>query len=257
MVMSPVHQVWPKLSCKAQWNGEEDKVDRTRGVKTTSGNGSAWSSPSPRMQWRTEKMEETCREVICGAPTTTAAKVKVGKEGVAEYWEGLFFVLFVCLFVFMSVVVVEDICAKRPRSIFWLSRAIRLVCTGNLWSESMKLFWRPMSLARSTGFPQQLIWMHDWVRKWIGAYTNAPDISWHFVSVAWTDHNRLWLAKIKDEIKSEQQQVACLSVCPFLQPKWERFCLYFSPCLFPSLSASVCPSASLPLFCLLTFNVWT
>ena len=25
MVMSPVHQVWPKPSCKAQWKGEEDR----------------------------------------------------------------------------------------------------------------------------------------------------------------------------------------------------------------------------------------
>ena len=53
--MSPVHQVWPKPSCKAQWKGEEDKADRGRGGKTTSGNGQAWSLPSPRGQWRTGK----------------------------------------------------------------------------------------------------------------------------------------------------------------------------------------------------------
>ena len=35
--------------------GEEDKADRGRGGKTTSGNGQAWSSPSPRGWWRTEK----------------------------------------------------------------------------------------------------------------------------------------------------------------------------------------------------------
>ena len=33
--------------CKAQWQGEEDKADRGRGGKTTSGNGQAWSSPNP------------------------------------------------------------------------------------------------------------------------------------------------------------------------------------------------------------------
>ena len=33
--------------------GREDKADRGRGGKTTSGNGQAWSSPSPRGQWRT------------------------------------------------------------------------------------------------------------------------------------------------------------------------------------------------------------
>ena len=47
MDMSAVHQVWSKPSCKAQWKGEEDKADRGRAGKTTSGNGQAWSSPSP------------------------------------------------------------------------------------------------------------------------------------------------------------------------------------------------------------------
>ena len=51
--MSHVHQVWPKPSCKAHWKKEEDKADRGRGGKTTSGNGQAWSSPSPRGPWRT------------------------------------------------------------------------------------------------------------------------------------------------------------------------------------------------------------
>ena len=31
------------------------KADRGRGGKTTLGNGQAWSSPSPRGQWRTEE----------------------------------------------------------------------------------------------------------------------------------------------------------------------------------------------------------
>ena len=43
-----------KPFCKAQWKGEE-KADRGRGGKTTSGNGQAWSSSSPRGQWRTGK----------------------------------------------------------------------------------------------------------------------------------------------------------------------------------------------------------
>ena len=38
--------------------GEEDKTNRGRGGKTTSGNGQAWSSPSPRAQWRTGKNGE-------------------------------------------------------------------------------------------------------------------------------------------------------------------------------------------------------
>ena len=51
-LMSPVHQFWPKPSCKAQWKEKEDKADKGRGGKTTSGNGQAWSSASPRGQWR-------------------------------------------------------------------------------------------------------------------------------------------------------------------------------------------------------------
>ena len=74
MVMFPVHQVWPKPSCKAQRKGEEDKADRGRGGKTISGNGQAWSSASPRGQWRTGKNVETGCKVICGAPTTLAVK---------------------------------------------------------------------------------------------------------------------------------------------------------------------------------------
>ena len=58
MVMSPVHQVWPKPSCKPQWRGgggggRRQGADRGRGGKTTLGNGPAWSSPSPREKWRT------------------------------------------------------------------------------------------------------------------------------------------------------------------------------------------------------------
>ena len=42
-------------AANAAIKGEEDKADRGRGGKTTSGNKQAWSSPSPREQWRTRK----------------------------------------------------------------------------------------------------------------------------------------------------------------------------------------------------------
>ena len=51
--MSSIHQIWPKPFCEAQWTGEADKADRGRDERTTSGNGQAWSLPSPRGQWRT------------------------------------------------------------------------------------------------------------------------------------------------------------------------------------------------------------
>ena len=38
-------------------------------------NGQAWSSPSPRGQWRTgKKMEETASEIICGTPAILVVK---------------------------------------------------------------------------------------------------------------------------------------------------------------------------------------
>ena len=90
MDISPVHWVWPKPSCKAQWKGGEDKADRRRDGKTTSGNGQAWSLPSPRGQLKTEKNGGNwlwshlwqC-EVICGAPTTLVVKawMKVHSHG--------------------------------------------------------------------------------------------------------------------------------------------------------------------------------
>ena len=38
--------------------GVEDKADKRRGGRTTSGNGQAWSSASPGGQWRTGKNGE-------------------------------------------------------------------------------------------------------------------------------------------------------------------------------------------------------
>ena len=74
MVMSPVHPIWPKPSCKAQFTGKEDKADIGRGEKTTLRNGQAWSSPSPEGSGEQGKMKETGCEIICGASTTLAVK---------------------------------------------------------------------------------------------------------------------------------------------------------------------------------------
>ena len=54
-------------------------------MKTPSGNGQAWSSASPRGQWRTGKNGENGCKIICGAPTTLAVK-------------GLMMMNFVCYF---------------------------------------------------------------------------------------------------------------------------------------------------------------
>ena len=63
-----------KIILQGTVKGEEDKADKGRGGKTTLGNGQAWSSASPRRQWRTGKNEETGCKIICGAPTTLAVK---------------------------------------------------------------------------------------------------------------------------------------------------------------------------------------
>ena len=68
---------------KLQWYGHVSRSSglaktilqgTVKGGKTTSGNGQAWSSASPRGQWRTGKMEKTGCKIICGAPTTLAVK---------------------------------------------------------------------------------------------------------------------------------------------------------------------------------------
>ena len=73
MDTSPVHQVWPKLSCMAQWEGEEDKADRKevllhQGMDTPGVRQIKEGSEEPR------KMEEIGCEVICGAQTTLVVK---------------------------------------------------------------------------------------------------------------------------------------------------------------------------------------
>ena len=72
--MSPVHQVWSKTTCKAQWKGREDKADRGRGRTTILGIGQAWSSLSPRGQWRTGENGEKVCKIICGTPKTLAVE---------------------------------------------------------------------------------------------------------------------------------------------------------------------------------------
>ena len=52
----------------------EDKADRGRGGKITSGNGQAWSSASPRGQCRTRKNGENWLRNHLWCPTTLAIK---------------------------------------------------------------------------------------------------------------------------------------------------------------------------------------
>ena len=63
-----------KTNLQGTVKGEEDKADRGRSGKTSSGNGQVWNLASPRGQWRTGKMEKTGCKIICGAPTTLTVK---------------------------------------------------------------------------------------------------------------------------------------------------------------------------------------
>ena len=53
--------------------GEEDKADRKRGGKTTSRSGLAWSSPSPRGQWKTEKW----RKLVVKSPVVPQQPLQI------------------------------------------------------------------------------------------------------------------------------------------------------------------------------------
>ena len=88
---------------EAQSKGEEDKADRGRGGKTTSGNRQAWSSASPRGQWRTgENGKKTGCKIICGVPTTLAVKGLMIMMMRRSYHKGktALFVFFFSLFLF-------------------------------------------------------------------------------------------------------------------------------------------------------------
>ena len=67
MVMTPVHQIWPKPSCKTRQTEEEvgrqhQGLDRPGVRQVPEGSGEQG------------KKEEICCEIICGAPTTLAVK---------------------------------------------------------------------------------------------------------------------------------------------------------------------------------------
>ena len=70
----PIHQVWPKPSCKAQWKGEEDKAERGKVGRQHQGMDRPGVRQVPESSGEWGKVEETGCEIICGAPTTLAVK---------------------------------------------------------------------------------------------------------------------------------------------------------------------------------------
>ena len=80
MVMSPVYQVLPKPSCKAQWKGEEDKQTEEEVGRQHQRMDSPGVHQVPEGSGEEGKMEETGCEIICGAPATLAVKGHLGSK---------------------------------------------------------------------------------------------------------------------------------------------------------------------------------
>ena len=75
MVMSPIHKVWPKPSCKAQWKGEEDKArQRRRWEDKHQGMDRPRVRQVPEGNGEQGKIEKIGCKIIYGAPTTLAVK---------------------------------------------------------------------------------------------------------------------------------------------------------------------------------------
>ena len=153
MVMSPVHQVRPKPSCKAQWKGEEDKAGRGRGGKT-SGNRQAWSSPNPRHQYRTgRKMRKL-----------------VAKSSVVPQWPS----------------------RLRDRWWWWRVYVVGFFASLQLCSTTTDLHFlpRPLTLftwAYDMKHSNYLIgWLIEWLVCWLGRLTGCfADQSWEWGHLGW------------------------------------------------------------------------
>ena len=74
MVMTLVHQILPKPSCKAQGKGEEDKQTEEEVGRQHQGTDRPGVGQVPEGSGEQGKMEETGCELICGAPTTLAVQ---------------------------------------------------------------------------------------------------------------------------------------------------------------------------------------
>ena len=66
--------VWTENTLHHHYHQSLNREDRGRGGKTTSGNGQAWSSASPRGQWRTGENEENWLQNHLWCPNDTPVK---------------------------------------------------------------------------------------------------------------------------------------------------------------------------------------
>ena len=73
MVMFPIHQVWPKPSCKAVKGGKKTRQTEELG-RQHQGMDRPGVRQVPEGSGEQGKMEETGCEIICGAPTTLVLK---------------------------------------------------------------------------------------------------------------------------------------------------------------------------------------
>ena len=76
MVMSPVHQIWPKPRNKARNSkrGKKTRLTEENVGRQHQGLDRPGVRQVPEGSGEQGKMEETGYEIICGAPTTLAVK---------------------------------------------------------------------------------------------------------------------------------------------------------------------------------------
>ena len=74
MVMSPVHQVWPKHLARHSERGKKTRQTEKEVGKQYQGMDRPGVRQVPEGSGEEGKMEETRCEIICGAPTTLEVK---------------------------------------------------------------------------------------------------------------------------------------------------------------------------------------
>ena len=74
MDISPVHQVWPKPSCKAPWKGKKTRQAEKEVRRQHYGRDRPWVCQVPEGSGEQSKMKETGCEIICSALMTLMVK---------------------------------------------------------------------------------------------------------------------------------------------------------------------------------------
>ena len=105
--MSPVHQVWPKPSCKAQWKGKKTRQTEEEVIRQHQGMDRPGARQVPEGSGEQGKMEKTGCKMIWGAQTILAVK-------------GLIIMMIMMMMMMMMMMMNQSI----PRVCFWQGHSI-------------------------------------------------------------------------------------------------------------------------------------